>query len=175
MCLLLISVLENRDVAGLDAEFGQRNPAYTVCAALSHTAQLVSLLAYFLQINLPEILCFRLIPYELFAWSYSWVCRYPSILTHIIYQIEYRIKPRRWCLQWVSCPRPDGDAVHVGRLSPQPQRSLPLLHAVCRSRAAERQMHRPQHTDAAQIRGPRKVRFWSADIHYIIMSSRPIC
>ena len=35
-----------------------RNPAYTIGAGLSYTTQLLHLIAYFLDVNLPKRLCY---------------------------------------------------------------------------------------------------------------------
>ena len=40
-------------------ELSQRNPLYTINAALAYTTQMVGLLAYFLDINLPHKLWYR--------------------------------------------------------------------------------------------------------------------
>ncbi|XP_078675377.1 beclin 1-associated autophagy-related key regulator-like isoform X3 [Branchiostoma floridae x Branchiostoma belcheri] len=41
-----------------DSDLDQRNPAYTFSAGLSHTTQLVKLLAFYLGVNLPKRICY---------------------------------------------------------------------------------------------------------------------
>ncbi|XP_035677262.1 beclin 1-associated autophagy-related key regulator-like isoform X3 [Branchiostoma floridae] len=41
-----------------DSDLDQRNPAYTFSAALSHTTQMVKLLAFYLGVNLPKRICY---------------------------------------------------------------------------------------------------------------------
>ncbi|XP_066281344.1 beclin 1-associated autophagy-related key regulator-like isoform X3 [Branchiostoma lanceolatum] len=41
-----------------DSDLDQKNPAYTFSAALSHTTQLVKLLAFYLGVNLPKRICY---------------------------------------------------------------------------------------------------------------------
>ncbi|XP_078675378.1 beclin 1-associated autophagy-related key regulator-like isoform X4 [Branchiostoma floridae x Branchiostoma belcheri] len=43
---------------GPDSDLDQRNPAYTFSAGLSHTTQLVKLLAFYLGVNLPKRICY---------------------------------------------------------------------------------------------------------------------
>ncbi|XP_078589690.1 beclin 1-associated autophagy-related key regulator-like isoform X2 [Branchiostoma floridae x Branchiostoma japonicum] len=43
---------------GPDSDLDQRNPAYTFSAALSHTTQMVKLLAFYLGVNLPKRICY---------------------------------------------------------------------------------------------------------------------
>ncbi len=51
------AVMENKESQG--KELNQRNPANTISAGLSYSIHLVSLLAFFLDVNLPRKLCFR--------------------------------------------------------------------------------------------------------------------
>lgn len=44
-----------------DEEVGLRNPAFTICAGLTHTAQFLELLAYFFDVILPKKLSYRLV------------------------------------------------------------------------------------------------------------------
>ena len=52
-------VLEHKETSVQGRELNQRNPAYTISAGLSYTIHLVTLLAHFLDVNLPRKLCFR--------------------------------------------------------------------------------------------------------------------
>jgi len=57
---ILVAVVENRNsLTAADTEYGQRNPAYMVSAALSYTTQLTSQLSYYLGMHLPKRLCYR--------------------------------------------------------------------------------------------------------------------
>jgi hypothetical protein len=42
-----------------DEEIGLRNPAFTICAGLTHTAQFLELLAYYFDVILPKRLSYR--------------------------------------------------------------------------------------------------------------------
>lgn len=60
LLLLLVSDSESASRSP-DAEMNQRNPAYTISSALSHTCQFVSVLAFYLDVILPRKQCYRYI------------------------------------------------------------------------------------------------------------------
>ena len=58
--ICVLPVLTNKEtVPAADSDLNQRNPAYTISAALSYTTQLLSLITYFLDVHLPRRLCYR--------------------------------------------------------------------------------------------------------------------
>ena len=66
--LYKFSVSDNKESAtSPETDLNQRNPAHTISAALTYTTQMLSILSYFLSINLPRKLCYRYV--HCFWWS----------------------------------------------------------------------------------------------------------
>ena len=61
-----------------DEELGLRNPAFVISAALTHTAQFVELLAFYLDVNLPKKLSYRLVRTSMTSLASFQVMRYYS-------------------------------------------------------------------------------------------------
>lgn len=58
--LCFLPVAANKDgVPGGNSEGMEHNPAYNISAALTYTTQLVNVLAFYLDVRLPNKLCYR--------------------------------------------------------------------------------------------------------------------
>jgi beclin 1-associated autophagy-related key regulator len=57
---VFLPVAANKDgVPGGSSETMDHNPAYNISAALTYTTQLVNVLAFYLDVQLPNKLCYR--------------------------------------------------------------------------------------------------------------------